>query len=347
MQDYEVVQIRASDRRGIAELEALLAQEGISRDANLDYTVGIYGADGLLAATGSCYADTLRCLAVDAAHRGEGLLNLVVSHLMAYQAERGNAHVFVYTKTDKARFFGDLGFYEIVHDGDRVVFMENRRDGFSSFLRGLAATACDCAGAALVMNCNPFTLGHRYLVEYTAARSPRVYLFVVEEDASFFPFADRLELIRAGCADIPNVAFLRSGSYMISNAVFPSYFLRDKEAVIEAQASLDIEIFKKIAGVLGVTCRYVGEEPFSVVTEAYNRIMRQKLPEAGIACVVVPRKETDGAPISASKVRQLLHDGQIADTRALVPQSTYDYFFTDRGRAVIENIRKSTSVVHY
>ncbi len=38
----------------------------------------------------------------------------------------------------------------------------------------------------IVMNCNPFTLGHKYLVEYAAREMDYLYLFVVEEDLSFF-----------------------------------------------------------------------------------------------------------------------------------------------------------------
>lgn len=347
MYDYSLSEIRPSDRRGMAELDALLKREGIRRDAHLDYTVGLYDYDGNLVATGSCWANTLRCLAVDSAHQGEGLLNRVATHLVTFQLQRGNAHLFLYTKSGTAAFFADIGFHEIANVDGLVVFMENRRDGFSSFLENLATTRRAGRSAALVMNCNPFTCGHRALVERAAAENDAAHLFVVSEDASFFPFADRYELIRAGVADLANVVLHRTESYLVSQAVFPSYFLREERDVIGAQARLDAALFVRIAESLGVTRRYVGEEPFSEVTNIYNEIMREKLPEAGIELVVVPRKEAGDVPISASRVRQLIHDGHMDEVRALVPQTTFDYFATDAGRETVRRIREADAVVHY
>ena len=37
------------------------------------------------------------------------------------------------------------------------------------------------------MNCNPFTLGHKYIVEKAARENDNVIIFVVEEDKSSFP----------------------------------------------------------------------------------------------------------------------------------------------------------------
>lgn len=347
MGDYTFSEIRPTDRQSLGEMNRLLAAEGIRCDSNLDYIVGLYDRDYNLVATGSCYANTLRCLAVDHTHQGEGLLNRVVSHLEEYQMRIGNTHLFLYTKPDKAPFFNDLGFYEIARQNDLVIFMENKRDGFASYLRQLQTWKREGVSAALVMNCNPFTLGHRYLAEYAASRNDNVHLFVVSEDASVFPFADRYSLVKEGCADLKNVFLHSSGSYMISRAVFPSYFLKDSESAIEAQASLDLMLFRRIAELVGATRRYIGEEPFSKMTGIYNRVMLENLLAYGIECIVIPRMEVGGRPISASHVRQLIHDGRLEEIRPLVPQSTYDYFFTEAGKRVIEEIKRASSVVHY
>ena len=127
--DYVVAEIRPTDHRGAAEVDRLLSQEGIKRDTHLDYVAGLYDEDYNLLATGACFANTLRCLAVDGAYQGEGLLNLVMS---------GNVHLFLYTKTGKTNFFESLGFHEIARVQNRLVFMENRKEGFSSFLKALA-----------------------------------------------------------------------------------------------------------------------------------------------------------------------------------------------------------------
>ena len=182
-------------------------------------------------------------------------------------------HLFLYTKVKSSRFFGDLGFYEIARVEDTLVFMENRRDGFGAYLRDLEKTRTEGKSAALVMNANPFTLGHQYLVERAAAACDTLHLFVVSEDASLVPFAVRRKLVEAGVAHLPNVVLHDSGPYIISNATFPSYFLKDEAAVIDGHARLDLAVFTKIAAALNITARYVGEEPASQVTGLYNQIM--------------------------------------------------------------------------
>lgn len=344
---YSISRVYPNDKRAMAAIDALLEQEGIRRDRNLDYICAMYDEDYRVIATGSCFGCTLRCFAVSAAHQGEGLLNEIVTHLMEVQQERGNFQLFLYTKESTARFFGDLGFYEIARVDGTLVFMENRRDGFAGYLRALEKTRREGRSAALVMNANPFTLGHQYLVETAAGACDTLHLFLVSEDASLVPFAVRKKLVEAGVAHLPNVVCHDSGPYIISSATFPSYFLKDENAVIEGHARLDLAVFVKIAQALGITVRYVGEEPASLVTGLYNQIMARQLPEAGIDCVIVPRREAAGAPISASTVRKLLQKGRLEEIRALVPESTYAYFASPEAQPVLDRIRHAGDVVHY
>ena len=265
--------ISPGDRSAREQMDRLLAAEGIRRDGNLDYSCGLFDEDDRLVATGSCFGNTLRCLAVSSHRQGEGLLNQIITHLIEVQCARGNMHLFLYTKVKSSKFFGDLGFYEIAQVEDTLVFMENRRDGFGAYLRDLEKTRTEGKSAALVMNANPFTLGHQYLVEKAAAACDTLHLFVVSEDASLVPFAVRRKLVEAGVAHLPNVVLHDSGPYIISNATFPSYFLKDEAAVIDGHARLDLAVFTKIAAALNITARYVGEEPTSQVTGLYNQIM--------------------------------------------------------------------------
>ena len=342
-----VSRIFPTDKRAMAQVDALLAQEGICRDKNLDYTCGIYDEDFRVIATGSCFGNTLRCFAVDHSHQGEGLLNEIISHLIDYQAGRGNIRLFLYTKPGTAKFFGDLGFYEIARVPDRLVFMENRRDGFSAYLSALEKDKKDGVSAAIVMNANPFTLGHQYLAEQAAAQCDALHLFVVSEDASLIPAAVRKRLVREGVGHLSNVILHDCGPYMISSATFPSYFLKDSDTVIESQARLDVQIFLRIAETLGITARYVGEEPTSQVTGLYNRVMADTLPRAGIACHILPRKQLNGQPISASTVRQAIKTGDGALLRALVPQTTWDWLQSPEAAPVIQRIKGESDVVHY
>lgn len=347
MSDYAISQVYPSDRRALAQIVALLKQEGITRDGNLDYICAMQDENDNIIATGSCFGPTLRCFAASREHQGEGLLNEVISHLMEVQYARGNMHLFLYTKVTSAKFFSNLGFYEIARVDDTLVFMENRKNGFPKYLRDLEKTKREGVSAALVMNANPFTLGHQYLVETAAAHCDTLHLFVLSEDASLVPFAVRKRLVGEGVPIFPNVVLHDSGPYIISSATFPSYFLKDEAAVIDGHARLDLAVFTKIAAALNVTERYVGEEPTSQVTGAYNRIMAQELPKAGIQCHIIPRKKSGGRAISASIVRQALQSEDWTLLRSLVPQTTCDYFRSPEAAPVLDKIRRAENVVHY
>ena len=311
MADYYISQIYPSDKRANDEVDALLISEGIRRDANLDYTCGMYDDEMHIIATGSCFGNTLRCFAVSHEHQGEGLMNSIVSHLIEFQFSRGNTHLFLYTKCNSAKFFGDLGFYEIARIDGQIVFMENRKTGFQNYLRTFAKDA---------------------LPEGLTAETPTRKIAA---------------LVIKGTAHLKNICYHDSGPYIISNATFPSYFQKDENAVIESHAMLDLTVFTQIAKVLGITRRYVGEEPTSLVTGIYNRIMSEKLPEQGIECIVVSRKTCEDTPISASNVRLALQNGDYDTLSKLVPQTTLDYFKSPEAIPVIERIRQQENVIHY
>ena len=347
MSEYALTQVSLSDKRMLAQVDALLVENGITRDANLDYICAMVDEENRVIATGSCFGATLRCFAVSQQHQGEGLLNEVVSHLMEYQMARGYTHLFLYTKIKSAKFFQSLGFYEIARVDGTLVFMENRRNGFPSYLSRLEKTARPGVSGAIVMNANPFTLGHQYLVETAAGRCDTLHLFLLGEDASLVPFGVRKQLVQEGTAHLKNVVLHDSGPYIISNATFPSYFLKDDSAVIQGHAKLDLAIFVRIARALGVTVRFVGEEPTSQVTGLYNEIMAAQLPENGIDCVILPRKEALGKAISASTVRAALQAGDWQTLSQLVPQTTLDYFRSSEAEPVLRRIRSAENVVHY
>ncbi len=355
----EATQIYPSDKRAMQQVSALLEQEGIRLDRNLDYTCAIRDSEGRIIATGSLFQNTMRCFAVDHRHRGEGLLNRVISHLMEQELERGNLDLFLYTKPSSARFFRDLGFYEIARVPDRLVFMENQSDGFAhclrrfqqetqSFLEARGFTLKDgCDIAAIVMNANPFTKGHRHLVEQASRENALVHLFLLSEDASLFPFAVRKALVEKGIADFGNVVLHESGPYIISNATFPSYFLPDDDAASAGHAELDLTLFAKIAAALSIRRRYVGEEPFSQVTSLYNKVMREKLPALGIECRVIPRLAAHGRAISASDVRQCIKEEDWQHLQDLVPETTLDWLKSPAAETVRARIAATDIVRHH
>ncbi len=179
---------------------------------------------------------------------------------------------------------------------------------------------------SIVMNCNPFTLGHRYLIEYAANKVKHLFIFIVEEDKSFFSFVDRFELVKAGIADIKNVTVLPSGQFIISSLTFGDYFDKTEIQDKVIDPSNDVELFaKEIAPSLGITIRFAGEEPLDNITRQYNDVMRRILPKYDIEFEVIPRKESNGEVISASRVRKLLETKDFESIARIVPESTLTY----------------------
>jgi len=188
---------------------------------------------------------------------------------------------------------------------------------------------------AIVMNCNPFTLGHRYLIEYAASKAEHLYIFVVEEDKSEFPFKDRYKLVIQNTSDLKNVSVLPSGKFIISSLTFDAYFGKSsvsEEQAIEQDVSFDLLIFAAaIAPTLNIKTRFVGQEPFDPLTRHYNEEMKKLLPEYGCNVVEIPRLEKDSNAVSASRVRKFLKDGNFEEIRKIVPEATFRYLRKNRG----------------
>lgn len=351
MSEYVVTKIFSENRKNYEQVMELLKKEDIRMDKNLEYTCGIFDSEHNLIATGSCFGNTLRCLAVSSQYQGEGLMNLIVTHLVNYQFNRGIFHLFVYTKTGCESIFKTLGFYRIAKVADQLVFLENKKNGFESYLHQLQANtesvSSDSKISAIVMNANPFSLGHQYLIEKASKESDLVHVFVVSEDTSIFPFSVRKQLIEKGTSHLNNIVIHPTGPYMISNATFPSYFQKDEESVIRSHALLDVVLFEQIALKLKIKFRYVGEEPFSMVTGIYNQIMKEEFSKIGLKLIEIKRKENNKQIISASKIRQAIKNDDMDIVKTMVPETTLNYILSNDAISVIQKLKMTPNVVHY
>ena len=198
------------------------------------------------------------------------------------------------------------------------------------FIQSLQPYKKDGRNGSIVMNCNPFTLGHRYLIEYAASRVDNLYIFVVEEDKSYFSFADRIDLVRKGTEDLKNVIVLPSGKFIISATTFPGYFYKDNIKDVTIDCSNDLTIFAQyIAPALGIKIRFAGEEPLDPVTNQYNEGMKEILPQYDIEFQPIARKcDSDGSQvISASRVRNYFESGDLDSLQSIVPPTTYRYLY--------------------
>ena len=291
---------------------------------NAEKTVLLWDNEKLVAC-GCLEGNLLKCIAVAENRQGEGLTATLLTALKNEAFVSGHRHLFLYTKPKNELMFSSLFFYSVAKT-DKVLLMEDKKNGITEFLDSLSCESVSGSVGACVMNCNPFTLGHRYLIEKAAKEVELLYVFILSEDKSRFSAADRIKMARLGTADLQNVRVVPTGDYLISSKTFPTYFLKDREAAPRAQCELDIEIFAKyFAPKFNISRRFVGSEPLSPLTNMYNEALLENLPKKNIDVTVIERLEKEGAPISASAFRSLLDSGKIEEAKKLVPQTTFDY----------------------
>ncbi|MGX7243662.1 [citrate (pro-3S)-lyase] ligase [Enterococcus quebecensis] len=312
------------DHQTYKQWAELLKTSELIPDDQVDYTIGIYDGKTLIA-TGSVYHNILKCIAVDSSYQNENLLTQIVQNLREQLIDSGFTHYFLYTKPTVSSLFRSLGFTEIIVTKE-LAFMEQGMPNFHDYLTEISKLKRPTIkNAGIVMNANPFTKGHLYLITEAAKQNETVYVFVVSEERSLFDTTTRFRLVKEGIKHLKNVVVLPTREYIVSSATFPSYFLKDqaKDTIAKAQATLDAVLFKeRIAPVLAITTRFVGEEPLSPVTNIYNQAMEQVF-SSTLKLVVLPRKVEADEIISASRVRALMNEGAYEEIKTLVPETTF------------------------
>jgi [citrate (pro-3S)-lyase] ligase len=333
----------------IAEIAAFLKARGLEAPGGgSDYTVSLSEA-GRLVGTGSLAGRVIQGLAVDEGLRGAGIAARIVSELEAEASRRGRSRLFVFTSPGNRGIFESMGYRAIAASQPDALLLE-KGGGLEEWLSGLRKAVEEARlrlaleegarVAALVLNCNPFTLGHLHLVKTASDRVDLVVVLVVREEASSFPFDVRFRLVREGVASLSNVIVLPGSDYIVSRATFPTYFLKDRAGEAAAiHARLDADLFgRRIAPAIGASLRLVGEEPYSPVTAIYNEALSSVLPPLGVGLEVIRRLASGGEAVSASAVRRAIKEGRLVDARSLVPPSTWAYLSSAEAKPVLEKV---------
>lgn len=187
----------------------------------------------------------------------------------------------------------------------------------------------------MAVNCCPFTLGHRYLLEEALRQCDYLHLFLLSDNRGIFSARERYEMLQRGTEDLDRLILHETSGYMISAATFPTYFFKDRAQGESANCRLDLELFgARIAPRLGIAVRFVGTEPFCRITRAYNEEMKRILPGYGIRVVETKRKALNGRPVSASEVRKRIAQGDVEGVKKMVPEKVYRYLKEKMGEAV-------------
>lgn len=306
------------------KLSAYLEGFGL-KDEPLDSMYILLEEDGKWVGCGGKSRNILKCFAIDDSRRNEGLLDLLMTALITDSYNEGFENLFIYTKSDYASMFESYGFVEII-DTKTIALLQRGPATIENVLKDMAVSlGQEESVGAIVVNANPFTLGHRYLIEMSSILVDKLLVFVVENDVSRFSFKDRFNLVQSQVEDLKNVIVLPSSEYIISNATFPSYFLKESSLAEAEHAILDAMIFKKyFVPWFHISKRFLGEEPLDKSTNLYNETLMKTLPPE-CEVVVIPRKLVGDHYISASIVRKELDAGNFDAIKDLVPEGTFRY----------------------
>lgn len=317
------------------ELRNFLQKNSLNFDESCDYTVVIRGGEDEILATASKSKNILKCFAIDEKLRGEGVSGSIITAITNRMFDEGYFSSFVFTKSENLDLFLGMG-YKLVAKTDRVALLEIGIDSIDKTLDRIKKEYDlqeKKERAMIVMNCNPFTYGHQYLIEKAASENEEVLIFVVQEDLSVFPFDVRYDLIKKGTVHLPNVKVIPGTEYIISSATFPNYFLKKEDDSLLEYTKLDVTVAAtKFCPAFNIKRRYVGEEPFCGMTGKYNETIEELFPKYGVEVVVVPRKEVDGRAISATDVRKFLAAGDYDSLKGRVPQTTYEFLESEAGK---------------
>lgn len=315
------------------------------RSANMDYewditySILVYDEETLIA-TASLSNNVMKCFLVRTEFLHHNITNMMLHHLVHVLQEQHIDHYFVFTSPFNEQVFTSLHMKRIVKTMNTVLLEGG--EYITDVLKNLKETykVSSHKKAAVIINANPMTNGHLYLIETAAKENKEVLVFVVSEDLSSFPFKDRFAIIQEACKHLPNVTVLPTLSYLVSKLTFPKYFLKEDQLIQDEQTLVDVLVYKEFyAKIFRINRRYLGEEPYSYNTAKYNQVLKNYL---GQNVVIIPRKEKDHKAISASLVRQMIKTNKLEKIKEYVPQATFEYLQSDAGKQVIKHIQSNT-----
>lgn len=318
----EIQTLNPTTPRQRQRIEAFLKHNALRID-DMNYYAAVLDDDGEMIAGGGLKDDVIKCVAVDDAHKGEAIANMLVSHLISHANQEGYGCIKLFTKPKNRQLFESLSF-RLLAEAPEAILMETGIGGISNTVEALKKIKDNGERGVVVMNCNPFTLGHRYLIEQAAKQVERLYVMVVREDCSLFAYTERKAMVEQGVTDIENVSVIDGSDYAISRATFPTYFLKRLDDAADTQMLLDLDLFRRhIAPALGAKVRFVGTEPTDELTRRYNELMMESLGKDHV--VQIPRLENGGMAVSASRVRRAMESNSLKEAAQLVPPTTLPY----------------------
>jgi [citrate (pro-3S)-lyase] ligase len=316
----------------IEQVKQLLLQNNLIYEKYVDHTIAFLDNQKIIA-TGSIYQNVIKMIAIHKDYQGKNLTSLLLSRLIDILNNKKIDKYFIFTTPINKKYFLDYHF-SIVCETNEIVLLENKPFLITNKLLDIKQNLPKLEGsvACIVLNCNPITNGHLYLIETAAKENDHLILFLVETDLSLFPFQIRFKLVKEACKHLSNVYLCPSTNYIISRATFPSYFKKEINNLSQAHMNLDAQIFKThFMPIFNIKTRYVGSEPNDETTNLYNQTLKETL---GPKLKIIKRLEINQQIISASYVRKLMNNRDFDTIEKLVPKSTLSFLKTKEGGAL-------------
>lgn len=328
-QNFEIRSIPLSIKSYKNKVEKFLNDNDLRLD-EVDYYAGIFlvGEDDVLLGCGGLQGNVIKCIAIADDLRETGMGAKLISHLYLQAINNGEDTVRVFTKPKNKEIFTSLGF-KLLATSDKAILMENG-NGLKRYCDYLASLRREGQNGAIIMNANPFTLGHRYLIETAAKQVDNLYIIVVKEDRSLFSYDERKRMITKGTQDLKNVIICEGSDYQISNITFPTYFLKEISDATDTQITLDLDLFSNhISPALNIKKRFIGTEPKDILTNRYNYLIKNILPKTSIEVVEIDRlKNKSNIIISATNVRECLLNFDFYGAKQLVYPTTIPFLLS-------------------
>ncbi len=301
--------------------------------------------DGKIVGTGSVDGKVMKYFFIEEEYKGQGILANLYNALLTYLLDNNTLEHYVFTIPSNDYIFKGIGLREVIST-DRVILFEGGFSSYGNWINSIKNKLNPNAATrgAVVANCNPMTKGHKHLIEYAKEKVDELIVFIVEENRSAFTTQERYSIVKDEFKDDDKVVVVLGGAYIISQATFPTYFIKKVDETTDIYTELDATIFaKKIAKDLDIDIRFVGDEPIDLLTAKYNENLRKSSEKNNLLLEKIDRIKDNGDYISASNVRRLISQGRVEETFPILADSTKRFLESEEGIKRIEQIQRKRS----
>ena len=124
---YNFETVKNGNSRKMEKVRTFLTKMGLGVDADVElFVIATSGFE--IVGCGGLAGNTLKSIAVDDTHQGNGLSTKLLTELVTKAYDTGRYNLFIYTKPENYQMFHNAGFYQLTSVKDRVILLENSKN---------------------------------------------------------------------------------------------------------------------------------------------------------------------------------------------------------------------------